>query len=535
MDFLLNALRFLGIMFMVLMVFNLMIVVHEWGHFLAARWRGLKVERFQIWFGKPLWKKTINGVQYGLGSIPFGGFVALPQMAPMEAMEGKNLTDEEAQEVLPPISPLDKIIVAFAGPLFSFGLAVLFAAIVALPWVGKVVSDGAATTEVGYVGKGSPAEQAGIKPGDKILTMDGQPVLRFHGMLDSVDWFAISSQKDTIDVVVERPGEAAPLPLVLDMSKGWAKSEEDKAAEKALPKPGWVAKVREFVFSRPPLPSPGMAGRHAPMVGKVYPHSPADEAGLQPNDILRSMDGVAILSSMQVSDYIESKGSVPIKFGIERGKKQVDVTMTPRLPDVWTFKQSDGTPIPPSVKTGIKWDEYGVTTVDHNVAVMPQIKDSLRSISNILGAMFQPKSKVKATHLSSAVGIMRLYYRLFEHPDGWRLVLWFSVILNVNLAVLNLLPLPVLDGGHITMALIEKVRGRPLTGKPVEWIQSGFAIMLFSLMIVLVLKDIGDFGGGGSGEAKFLPPAERAKMKDTPGEIVPSAPSAPPVSASAPQ
>ena len=99
----------------VLVLFNLLIVVHELGHFLAARWRGLVIEKFGIWFGKPLWKKTINGVQYSLGSLPFGGFVALPQLAPMDIIEGKADVDR-AQ--LPRASALDKIIVAIAGPFF---------------------------------------------------------------------------------------------------------------------------------------------------------------------------------------------------------------------------------------------------------------------------------------------------------------------------------------------------------------------------------------------------------------------------------
>src|ERR1700688_4773709 len=92
----------------VLLLFNLLIFVHELGHFLAARWRGLKIERFAIWFGKPIWKKKIGGVEYALGSIPAGGYVSLPQMAPMEIIEGK--TDSGA-EPLPNISALDKIIV----------------------------------------------------------------------------------------------------------------------------------------------------------------------------------------------------------------------------------------------------------------------------------------------------------------------------------------------------------------------------------------------------------------------------------------
>ena len=94
-----------------LLVFNFMILVHEWGHFLAARWRGLHVDRFYIWFGKPLWKRTYNGVEYGLGSIPLGGFVSLPQMSPMEAIEGCSEATENRRKY-PPITPLDKIIAA---------------------------------------------------------------------------------------------------------------------------------------------------------------------------------------------------------------------------------------------------------------------------------------------------------------------------------------------------------------------------------------------------------------------------------------
>src|SRR5579871_5387288 len=93
------------IVFEVVVLFNLLIFVHELGHFLAARWRGLKIERFAVWFGKPLWKTKINGVEYALGSIPAGGYVSLPQMAPMEMIEGKG---DDAKEPLPPISALDK-------------------------------------------------------------------------------------------------------------------------------------------------------------------------------------------------------------------------------------------------------------------------------------------------------------------------------------------------------------------------------------------------------------------------------------------
>src|SRR2546426_8730853 len=87
--------KFVLVLLEVLLLFNLLIFVHELGHFLAARWRGLKVDRFAIWFGKPVWKKKINGVEYALGTIPFGGYVSLPQMVTMGLIEGKSGKLEE--------------------------------------------------------------------------------------------------------------------------------------------------------------------------------------------------------------------------------------------------------------------------------------------------------------------------------------------------------------------------------------------------------------------------------------------------------
>src|SRR5436853_7518645 len=147
----LHIARVIFILLEVLILFNLLIVVHEVGHFLAARWRGLYIEKFGVWFGKPIWKKTIGGVQYSLGSLPFGGFVALPQLAPMDIIEGKADLDRSQ---LPKISAIDKIIVAIAGPLFSLLLGFVIASLI---WVvGYPVSEADTTTVIGYVLPDSP-------------------------------------------------------------------------------------------------------------------------------------------------------------------------------------------------------------------------------------------------------------------------------------------------------------------------------------------------------------------------------------------
>ncbi len=459
-----DIIRVIIIAIEVLLVFNFMILIHEWGHFLAARWRGLHIEKFQIWFGKPLWSKTINGVQYGLGSIPAGGFVALPQMAPMDAIEG----GMDNPKPLPSITPLDKIIVAFAGPLFSFMLAVVFAFIVYA--VGKPESEANTTTTIGVIMKGGPADKAGLKLGDKILEINGQPVRRFMGPVDSVNWFIVSSASDEILFKVERPGTAEPLTLPV-------KAEQPK--EEA---PSWW----KTLIQRPSFRMVGIGGKSTPMVAELMPNSPAAVAGLKPNDIILSLDGVAVMGATHFGELAEKADGKPMAVGILRGKENLTITLTARAPDV---HPADDT----RKLIGIKWDQDGVRKIN-NPRPMEQISDASRAMKNTIGAIFTKGSGVSASHLSGPVGIFRVYYTLFQEANGWRLVLWFSVLLNVNLAIMNMLPFPVLDGGHITMALMEIIRRKPLNLRILEWVQTACVLMLFSFFLFVTMKDVGDWG-----------------------------------------
>ncbi len=297
---LLHALKVLGICLEVVLVFNLMIIVHELGHFLAARWRGLVVEEFGIWFGKALWKRKINGVVYSFGSIPFGGFVKLPQLAPMEIIEGKSDTPREQ---LPPISVLDKILVAFAGPLFSFLLAVVFAVIV---WqVGRPVSESEASTTIGMVGENSPAAQAGLKIGDRILEIDGHPVGRFGGMgEDSITWRIVRSEGATIPMKIERDGQVLSFEVT-----------------PRIPPTSW--------WQRRGLRQIQIGPSETPMVAKAPAGSPAARAGLQPNDLVTEVNGQKIYSDFTMLDVAEQHPGQPLTLTVQRGDETLQVPFLP--------------------------------------------------------------------------------------------------------------------------------------------------------------------------------------------------------------
>lgn len=490
----LDVLRWIGILMLVVLLFNLVIVVHEVGHFLAARWRGLKIDKFQIWFGKPIWKKTVNGVQYGLGTIPFGGFVALPQMAPMEAIEGKS--DDGTGEPLKPISPLDKIIVAFAGPLFSFLLAFAFSVVV---WaVGKPIGATEIEAVVGYADPELPAGQpGGLQPGDKILAVDGKPVKRFAGQIDSVTWGIVSAEKDDIEFSILRDGK----PQTVMIHAPTSANKEFKAWAEA----SWMKKI----FDRPPFRKVGIAPGTANIaVAEILKNSPAEQAGFKKGDILRSLNGAKLYSDIPIGAAIRANPEAPLKITVERDGQPVELTVLARKPD--EPKDYDGKGI-----LGMAYEDKDEmdrkanhTDIDHPTPYA-QISDSLRTTFATLGALVSKDSSVQPAHMSSAIGIISIYHQLFGIENGWMLILWFTVVLNVNLAILNMLPLPVLDGGHITMALIEAVRGKPLGGKILEYVQASFAVLLLSFMFWVMLKDIGGFFGGDKargGEVKFYPP-----------------------------
>lgn len=439
----------------VIMMFNVMIFVHELGHFLAARWRGLKIDRFQIWFGKPIWKKEINGVQYGLGWIPAGGFVALPQMAAMESVEGRNLGEAE----LPPVSPLDKIIVAFAGPLFSLLLAVVAAFVV---WGAGKPLDAIKTNVVGGVAAGEPADGI-LRPGDKILKIDGEPVQWFRGRIfDDITTRIMLTEGDKVDFEIERDGELMTV------------TTDFKIADTP-----W--------YHRRALPRVGISPGGPVIVGELAEGeglSPAERAGLKVGDRITHLDGEELFGFGQFTRLVQEKGENPAVLTIQRGGEELEVTIKPLKPVSEGFDQA---------MVGIVPDGKSLFSTE---IIHPnpweQVRDSVRTMWMTIKTVTSPSSNVGVDQLAGPIGIAKTKFLLLQQPDGWLRVLAFFVLFNINLAILNMLPLPVLDGGHIVMASLEWLRGRPLPGRFLETLQGGFALLLMGFMLYITTKDIGD-------------------------------------------
>jgi regulator of sigma E protease len=466
-----QLLKIIFVVFEVVVLFNLLIFVHELGHFLAARWRGLKVDRFAIWFGKPIWKKTIGGVEYALGSIPAGGYVSLPQMAPMELIEGK--TDAPA-EPLPHISALDKIIVAVAGPLFSFGLAVAFACVVSV--VGRPVSEAEGTTTIGYVLKDGPAFKAGLQPGDVFQTIDGQPVTKFSGIGSSVMWRIVSSEGATIPITIKRGDQTLSFDIapMHEETKPWQR----KSLRKIEIGPAQVARPATF-----------------------FSNSPAVAAGLKAGDDILAVNGQKLYSPEQLDDYINDHGTNLAELTIRRDGKQLAISVVPEKP------LNSPTNLP---SLGIyEWDSNSHLAYPNPIS---EITASVGAMFDTFNALFSHKSDIRPQHLGGAVKILSIYYMLFQDEDGWRQAIWFSVIMNVNLALLNMLPFPVLDGGHIMLALIESIRRRPVSAKILNYLQSACAMALIGYMLYIAFYDVQDLvpsgKGGDSGELKFAPKSQ---------------------------
>jgi regulator of sigma E protease len=471
-----------------LLALGFTIFIHELGHFLAARQRGLIIKRFSIGFGPKIFGWEKDGVEYRISMFPFGGYVALPQLADMgrvegqnEEHEGKKLTawddyneeedenEEELKEKSPPkISYADKMIVSVMGAVFNILLAFSLSSV--LWFFGYERRDGELTTKIGYIADTverwnpiveqgetvtSPAKKAGLLPGDQVISVDGAPV---------EDFMDVQSRIVTGKLKTAQDRRLTRLTIL--------RNNEQKDIE-----------VFPEVFGTEEIRIIGIGPKETFFIKELQPDMPAVKAGLEEGDQLVSVDGNKIFSFAHLVDYLMKledgkEIALTVRKGGEDGLEQtyniLPVEKDMQQGNIVTKRKLIG--FSPRFKT--------ITTYPNPLLlIVSRVKDMYHTLTGLVS----PQSDVKLRNMSGPVGIVN-NLSIFA-SIGFKKLLWFVVFINVNLAILNLLPIPVLDGGHMVFATIEKLRGKPLPLAFLERSQMLFVVLLFSFMLYVTFFD----------------------------------------------
>ena len=425
----------------VVFLFGAAIFVHEFGHFWVARRCGLKVEGFAIGCGPKMFSWTRDGIEYSVRWIPAGGFVKLPQMVTSSAIEG-----EAKEESIPPAPPFSKILVAAAGPAMNVLFAFFVAALIYYVGLPVLVNP----SIIGNVDPSSPEAKMGIRRGDRIVAVDGKPVNSWEEVTIST----AVALTNTLPVAIrheDRPG--VPGRTNIYMLKAEA---NDLLGLK--------------IFNLDSLD-------HL-VVKEVMPGQPAETAKIKVDDEVVGFAGVPVSSQQQFISLIQKRGGQPTPIIVKRRDKLLTLQVTPVTDP--SSKHS---------RVGIMFSlGKDVYVIEHPTpwALVEDVLDEMDK--TIMALVHSRQSGVKASDLSGPVGILGALAVQFN--TDYRLALRFLVLLNINLAILNMLPIPVLDGGHIMMAIIERVHRKPLGVRFVEYTTTAFAVLLISFMLYVTWYDI---------------------------------------------
>ncbi|WP_342650745.1 RIP metalloprotease RseP [Pseudomonas sp. REB1044] len=438
-----------------LVALGVLVTFHEFGHFWVARKCGVKVLRFSVGFGTPLlrWHDR-HGTEFVVAAIPLGGYV--------------KMLDEREGDVPPALlgqsfnrKPVgQRIAIVAAGPIANFLLAILFFSLVAMLGSQQV------RPVIGAVESGSLAASAGLMPGQEIVSIDGKPT---NG------WSAVNLQ------LVRRLGESgslrvgvrdegATLERQLEISLDhWLKGADEPDPIQSLGLRPW----------RPVLP---------PVLAEIDPKGPAAAAGMKTGDRLLALDGTAVSDWQQVVDRVRAHPKTQVQVRLERDGAQLELPVT-------LASKGEGQAAAGYLGAGVKGGEWPANMLrEVSYGPLEAVGEGLSRTWNMSVLTLESLKKMlfgelSVKNLSGPITIAKVAGASAQSGVGD--FLNFLAYLSISLGVLNLLPIPVLDGGHLLFYLIEWARGRPLSDRVQGWgVQIGISLVI-GVMLLALINDLG--------------------------------------------
>ena len=438
---------------------GLLVTVHEFGHYWAARRLGFKVLRFSVGFGKPLWKRVAGAdrTEYVLAAIPLGGYVKLldEREAPVDPAEVSRAFNRRPH--------WQRIVVLFAGPAFNVIFAVLLLAV--LFWVNGLTQ---VRAMVGDVLPDSPASRAGLASGDEILRMDGVTV---NDQSDAVMGLLEQMTGDGRVALVVRSAAGQTREAVLDVP--------DSTERRRLTEPENLLHGLGFGFWRPPLPA---------VVGSVTPGGPAAQAGVQAGDEILTVNGTAVASFEELQRRTLEHAGDNVLLAIRRAGADVTARVEVQAVDEGG-RRSGRIGITSLRSASLPPEMVRHTEVDPVQAFAMGATEAWRMTSlqaRVFWKMIQGHVSLK--NLSGPLTIAE--FAGDTARSGPSEFAGFLVLISLSLGFLNLLPIPILDGGQIVYQLVEWIKGSPLSERAQAVGQQLGIGLLVLMMGVALFNDI---------------------------------------------
>lgn len=447
----------MGALYMIigtLVALGVLVTFHEYGHFWVARRCGVKVLRFSVGFGRPLvrWHDR-HGTEFVIAAIPLGGYVKM-----LDEREG-DVPSALLNQTFNRKTVRQRFAIVSAGPLANFLLALVFF------WVLAMLGSEQVRPVVGAVEVGSLADRAGLLPGQEIIEINGKPTAGWSEV--NLQLIRRLGESGSLQMLVRANGDQ-PQQLQLEL-KDWLKGAEE-------PDPIGSLGIRPW---RPAI---------APIVAQLDPDGPAQSAGVRLGDRLVSLDGNRLSEWQEVIDRVRPLGGQTVLLQVERDAQVIDVPLT-------LAERGEGEKRRGYLGAGVaggEWPAEMLRNVSHGPveAVGEGIRRtwsmSVLTLDSLKKMLF---GELSVKNLSGPITIAKVAGASAQSGVGD--FLNFLAYLSISLGVLNLLPIPVLDGGHLLFYLVEWVRGRPLSDKVQGWgVQIGISLVV-GVMLLALVNDLG--------------------------------------------